>query len=342
MRTPSLVLLATLLVCPPATGDPPARPRGVEVARVTFPVVLSDGSVCAVAGWLHSRGRPQSRTLQLLVHGAGFNHAYWDVPDPGDGNSYSYAQYMAERNHAVLAIDLPGTGESCQPDGDLFDLEQATSTVRQVAASLRQADNPTGAAFKRLVLVGYSNGAVTAIRAQGTYHVADALVTTGWVHGCRGLPVDPSDPLLQEVLAEPYVLLPAATRPPLLFHLPFMTPQMIAYDAAHLMERVPRAQFLDLLGVHFDVTARCADGSRTPLTRSALVTGPVLVQAGAHDVAIAPGAIVDQAPTEASFYPLASRVDVMVLADLGHAFNLHTSHLAGWDAIDHWIHDHLR
>jgi hypothetical protein len=35
-------------------------------------------------------------------------------------------------------------------------------------------------------------------------------------------------------------------------------------------------------------------------------------------------------------------VDVVVLENIGHAFNVHTSHLPGWDAIDDWIHDHLQ
>jgi pimeloyl-ACP methyl ester carboxylesterase len=342
MRTLTPVLIISLLTAHLAVAEPPERPQGVHVDRLSFPVRLSDGNTYSVVGYLYSRGRAQSRVLQLVVHGAGFNHTYWDVPDVGDGNDYSYAQYMAERNFAVLAIDMPGTGESSQPDGDSFNLAEAASAVHQVAASLRQDDNPTGAAFRRIVLVGYSNGSVTAIYAQGTYHDGDALITTGWVHGCRGLPLDPADPLVQQALAQPYVVLPAVARPPLLFYAPFVTSQMVAFDAAHLADHVPRAQFLDLIAVHIDVATRCSDGSSTTLTRSQLVTGPVLVEAGDHDALIAPGTIVHNPPPETSFYPLASRVDVVVLENIGHAFNVHTTHLAGWDVIDDWIHDRVR
>jgi pimeloyl-ACP methyl ester carboxylesterase len=274
--------------------------------------------------------------VQLVVHGAGFDHQYWDVPDI-DGHAYSYARYMAMQNWAVLAIDLPGTGESTHPDGDSFGLAESSECVHQIAAALRRADNPTGGAYSKVVLVGFSNGSVTSIYAQGTYHDADALVTTGWVHGCRGLPIDPTDPVLGAALAFPYVTLPEFARIGLLFYLPSVDPAVLDYDASTLAQAVPRRQLLDLLGVHFDITQRCADGSSTTLTRSQSVTGPVLVQAGDRDMLIAPASIVDNPPTERSFYPNASSVTIQVLPEIGHAFNLHTTNLASWTGIDAWL-----
>jgi pimeloyl-ACP methyl ester carboxylesterase len=322
-----VIAAALLALCGAAAAD--NATDDLRVDRLEFPVTLASGAQLTVVGWLHHRGSATRNTVQLVVHGAGFDHQYWDVPDI-DGHAYSYARYMSMQNYAVLAIDLPGTGQSTHPDGDSFGLPESAECVHQVASALRRD-------YDRVVLVGFSNGSVTSIYAQGTYHDADALVTTGWVHGCRGLPIDPTDPVLGAALAFPYVTLPEFARIGLLFYLPSVDPAVLDYDATTLAQAVPRRQLLDLLGVHFDITQRCADGSSTTLTRSQSVTGPVLVQAGEKDLLIAPASIINNPPTERSFYPSASSVTIQVLGATGHAFNLHTTNLDGWARIDAWL-----
>jgi pimeloyl-ACP methyl ester carboxylesterase len=347
--TPLLLCAAGLLCLLAASGVAQADPQGqqqcgqhdddaeLRVDRLAFPVTLSDGNSYTVVGYLYHEGRSaHACTLQVVVHGATYDHQYWDMPSIG-GHDYSYARYMADHGYDVLALDLPGAGESSKPDGDFFGLDEAASSLHQVVASLRTYSNPAGRGFGSIALVGHSNGSVTAIYAQGTYADADALVTTGWVHGCRGLPVDPTDPLLGAALGTPYVSLPGFVRSSLFYYAPFADPDVIAYDNASLVNSMPRHQFLDLLGVHGDITARCSDGTATTLTRSQLVTEPVLVQAGEYDLAIAPAGIVNNAPTEASFYSASSSVTVQVLPDIGHSFNGHTTNHQGWTQIDGWL-----
>lgn len=348
---PLLLCAAGLLGFLAASGTAMADPSGppsqgghdddddddVRVNRLVFPVTLSDGHSYSVVGYLYHEGKKvHNRLLQVVVHGATYDHEYWDLPTIG-GREYSYARSMAERGYNVLALDLPGSGESSKPDGDFFGLAEAASSLHQVVSSLRTPSNPAGRGFGTIALVGHSNGSVTAIYAQGTYGDADALVTTGWVHGCRGLPLDPTNPLLGAALATPYVSLPGFVRASIFYAAPFADPAVIAYDNTSLNNAMPRHQLLDLLGIHGDITARCATGTSTTLTRAQLVTVPVLVQAGQFDLAIAPAAIVNNAPTEQSFYGASSSVTVQVLPDIGHAFNAHITHQQGWTQIDGWL-----
>src|SRR5215208_7072399 len=99
-------------------------PNDIKVERVTFPVTLADGSPAEVVGYLYYKGSFHNRTLLLAVHGANYNHKYWDVPTI-NGHEYSFARYMAERKYAVLAVDQLGAGESGKPaDGDLLTVHQ--------------------------------------------------------------------------------------------------------------------------------------------------------------------------------------------------------------------------
>src|ERR1044071_6806864 len=92
-----------------ALADEPGE--SIKVERTTFAVTLSDGNTYNVAGWLYYKGSFRNRTLLVALHGANYNHKYWDVPAI-NGHEYSFARYMAERKYAVLAIDQLGTGES--------------------------------------------------------------------------------------------------------------------------------------------------------------------------------------------------------------------------------------
>jgi alpha-beta hydrolase superfamily lysophospholipase len=163
--------------------------NSIKVERMVFPVTLSSGPA-NVVGYLYYHGSYQNRPLQVLVHGATYNHAYRDFPDV-NGDAYSYASYMAAQKYAVLAIDLPGAGESDKPAGATLGLPDTASTVRQVVDAMRSGDNRAGHEFGPIVLVGHSAGSIAATVAQGAWHVADALVITASRH------------LIGEVLSSP-------------------------------------------------------------------------------------------------------------------------------------------
>lgn len=299
------------------------------MTEISFDVMLSDAHRYKVAGYVYASPHVRHRTIQLLVHGATYNHSYWDAPDI-HGNDYSYAREMARRGYVVVSIDQLGAGKSDKPDGDFFSLDEAASSLHQVAQQVRR----WGGRHAKLAYVGHSNGSVTSIYAQGTYGDADLLVTTGWVHGFRGLPVDPTDPDIQAAVATPYIDFRGPKRDVLMYFTPKADPSMIAYDDAQLTDSMPRRQFFDLIGVHGEITA-LGPGGMTMQTRSQQVRVPTLVQVGERDDLIAPPTAGP--PDEAAFYPNVRDFTKVVLPQIGHCVNLHRNHDESWDGIDRWL-----
>lgn len=313
---PLVILIALLLVARLARADQ------VEVKRIAFPVVLSDGHAYSMKAYFYHHGRDMHRPLQVLVHGATYNHTYWDAPTI-DGEAYSYARRMAA-NYPVLALDQLGAGESDHPDGDFFTLDEASSALHQVMARLR-TENPTGHRFGKIVLVGHSLGSITAVYAEATYGDADGLVVTGLALTPHPAPV--SSALLGPLLETSYVSFPAALRAQLFYYSPSADPVVVADDNAFLCDQVPRGEFVTGLQL----------AAEPDLLGASLITEPVLVQLGADDVT-APASL---APGEAAYYPGASSVTVEALPSIGHALNLHVDHEGGWDQIAGWIEDHV-
>jgi alpha-beta hydrolase superfamily lysophospholipase len=324
--------VAAAPLSPVASAHPPEpAPQGrptVHVDELFFPVQLSDGNTYEIAGYLYHVGSAAKPVIQVAVHGATHFHLYWDSPRI-DGISYSYARYMARRGYTVLAIDQLGTGASSQPDGDFVTLDETASALHQVLASLRVAGNPTGHAFENIALVGHSNGSLTSVYATGTYHDADALVTTAWMHVPHPLPFDPG--AILSVLTTPYIPATAFSkefRTSIFYHVPTTDQDFIDFEHDNLGPGVQaRAQFIDLFTV----------AQNPSLSRSTMVTVPVLVQNGDFD-ALQPSEFM---PDEPSFYPNAEEVTLHFLDDIGHNINGHRNHLQSWRGIDRWLRKRL-
>ncbi|HEX8688560.1 MAG TPA: alpha/beta hydrolase [Pyrinomonadaceae bacterium] len=318
-------LLASVLILISFAGAASAQEAGesVKEERVTFPVTLSDGSPAEVVGHLYYKGSFHNRTLLLAVHGANYNHKYWDVPAI-NGHEYSFARYMAERKYAVLAIDELGAGESTKPaDGDSVTLDQTASAIHQVISRLRSGENGVGYAFGQVVTVGHSLGSINAIYEQGTYHDADAVVATGTGHVPHELPV-PGE-LIAQLLQFEYFTLPGELRPLMFYYTPGADPEVIQYDRDNLADALARGQLVSgiLAAFAFDTAA----------TRVGSANGPVLVQLGEFD-GLSPASLADG---EAAYFTSASSVTVQPLAGVGHDFNTHFRNHEGWKLMDEWL-----
>ncbi|HEX8441605.1 alpha/beta hydrolase [Archangium sp.] len=288
--------------------------------RIVFPVTLSDGNTYSLVGYLYSQGSARNRRLQVTLHGGNYTHTYWDIPTL-NGHPYSYARYMAEQHYAVLALDLLGTGESSKPDADFISFQEMGSAVHQVLVRMRTGDNPAGHAFDSIALVGHSIGSALAAYVQGTYHDADALVSTGLVFIPYARPLDPA--LVQEIATRnPYFKLPPEVRRTLFYNGAETAPEVLAHDA-QLDDVIPRGYVFTLFPF-LDNPA---------VTRVDQVKSPVLVQLGERDV-LAPGVL---APREAAVWTGASSRTVQVIPDSGHAFNAHANNRLGWGWIDTWL-----
>lgn len=123
------------------------------------------------------RGR-SPQTVQLLVHGATYNHAYWDFPYQPP--RYSYADAAVRAGYAVLAIDRIGDGQSSRPPSSQVVFLNTIYTLHQVVDDLR--NGTLGTKFDAVIEVGHSSGSGYIVGEQSTYQDADALILTGYGH----------------------------------------------------------------------------------------------------------------------------------------------------------------
>lgn len=317
----SRLLVSALLVLSLSGIAAAVDDESFKLERLTFPVTLSNGSDAEVVGYLYYKGSYRDRTLLVAIHGATYNHKYWDVPDI-NGHEYSFARYMADRKYAVLAIDQLGTGDSTRPDdGDVLTVDQTASAIHQVITQLRAGEGGVGYPFGRIVTVGHSLGAINAIYEQATYHDADAVVSTGMGHVPHELPI-PAE-LIAGMLQYEYSPLPAEVRAAAFYYAPGADPDVIAYDNNILSDLLARGQLLTGILSMFDPAA----------TRVGEATGPVLVQLGEFDV-LFPASLAEG---EAAYFASASSVTVQSLAGVGHDFNTHFRNHEGWQLIDEWL-----
>jgi len=290
----------------------------VKVERLEFPVRLSDGQSYSVVGYLYYQGSLKNRPVQILSHGITYNHGYWDLPEI-KGQEYSYARYMARQQYAVLALDLPGAGESERLDGDVLNLAESASALHQVAQQLKAtAEKDT---FETLYYVGHSNGALISTYAQALYGDAQAVVMTGWLNTAHEVPVSP-ELLLSFLQQGSYIRIPGELRAPLFYNPTNADPAVIAYDNERA-DTVTRGQFLDLLTVL----------AVPELIPTSAISVPVMVQLGENDLV----ASAAYARNEAKAYPNSPRVSVDTLVKTGHVFNGHFSRNEGWARIDAWL-----
>ncbi|HYO65942.1 MAG TPA: alpha/beta fold hydrolase [Archangium sp.] len=309
----ALVLALALPAMAEAHGS-----REVKVERREFPVRLANGQRYTVVGYLYYQGSLKNRPVQILTHGITYNHGYWDLPEV-DGQEYSYARYMARRHYAVLALDLPGTGESDRLDGDALNLVESASALHQVARHLRAtAEKKT---FETLLYVGHSNGALISTFAQALYGDAQAVVNTGWLNTAHLVPVE-SGTLLEFLNQGPYIRIPGELRGALFYAPEYSNPELVAYDN-ETADTVTRGQYLDLLTM-------MASPESIP---AGDIQVPVMVQLGDRDLL----ASASYAEAEAKMYPRARSVWVDTLVNTGHAFNGHYGKERGWAAIDLWL-----
>ncbi|TEB24087.1 hypothetical protein FA13DRAFT_1639058 [Coprinellus micaceus] len=117
-------------------------------------------------------------TVELAVHGVGFDHTYWTVG--GSGSKYNYVEAALKAGHAILAYDRLGTGKSDKPDG-LKEVQGPTQV--EVAAQLARylQGKPQGKTFGRFLGIGHSFGSITLVAALSKYgdELFNATVITG-------------------------------------------------------------------------------------------------------------------------------------------------------------------
>jgi pimeloyl-ACP methyl ester carboxylesterase len=146
------------------------------------------GELCATPAELRD-----GTTVQLLLHGATYNHSYWDFGTV-DHVRYSYARDLALAGFPTFAFDQIGTGQSSHPLSSTLNTPVAAYVEHEVVQGLRNG-SLTGTQFGKVIEVGHSLGSLTTWQEAITYQDVDGLIITGAVHhlsvaGAAGLSQD--------------------------------------------------------------------------------------------------------------------------------------------------------
>jgi pimeloyl-ACP methyl ester carboxylesterase len=303
----------------------------LQPTSVRFPVMVA-GRQEEIAGWVFAPPvvRPEAPPLVIdLLAGATYTKAYWHLTgDAFPGKTYSLAQYLVERLHAiVIACDYPGTGESSRPsDGDAITLECLAETHAQVVHQLRERlgngtllrDVPPLPAI-RLHGGGHSMGAAVLTLLQGQQQLYDSVALLGWTQGAIDM-AHYDQALLQEVLtpnAQGYIdplPLRAASRP--VFYGAYVADIQREADE-QLATPMPGGTLAALMTP--GATAAAAEK----------ISVPVYLAFGSLDVSSNPHG-------EVAAYTQAQDVSLFILPDSPHCHNLAPNRQQLWHHLADW------
>lgn len=122
-------------------------------------------------------------SVQLLTHGLGFDHAYWDFA-PG----YSYVDAAIQSGHAAFFYDRLGVGLSSKPDPlNVVQAPLELAIVNELISMLRNGDF-SNVKFSTVVGVGHSYGsALTEAVTAASPESLDAAILTGYSTNSTGM-----------------------------------------------------------------------------------------------------------------------------------------------------------
>jgi pimeloyl-ACP methyl ester carboxylesterase len=279
--------------------------------------------------------------VQLLVHGATYNHYYSDWPE--DPSTYSYVRQAVEAGYATFDVDRVGYGRSTHPASTLVTLARSAEALHDVITQLRSGAIGRGA-FSRVIWVGHSLGTLYAWVESSLYQDVDAFVLTGLLHS-----VKPS--WLQEVtsdvysashdpkfagagLDDGYLTTRPWTRGSLFYYAPTADPLVILLDEL-LKDTVPAMEFGEAVPLF---------NSPPPATAPSLaIRVPTLLVVGEHDAVMCDqpdgldcttANVTDQ---ETPYYAPEAQLEVYTAPNTGHDLQLHTTAPLTGDHILRWL-----
>ncbi|GAB4585920.1 alpha/beta fold hydrolase [Nocardia sp. IFM 10818] len=318
-----------------------AAPAGVECRSYpSIPVTLTAGAPESLQVWGELCARPadlvDGRAVQLLLHGAYYNHSYWN-PSYGDG-SYSYARAMAAKGIPTFAIDRIGQGQSSRPLSTELTVQNDALVVHQIVQKLK-AGAFGDTRFGSVIAVGHSLGSIVAWQEAVTYRDVQGLIITGMLHvvpiGVGVLTAAANfrpaslDPRFQAANLDPgyWTTLPGS-RGQLFYHAGETNSDIMAWDEAN-KDATSAAEF-----------AGAFTYATSDLTRS--IDVPVLIIQGRHDFLLCAEGGADCSSVaaiealESAYYSPAARLRVTLIPDSGHNVMLSGNRGTAVDAAADW------
>jgi Alpha/beta hydrolase family len=321
-----LAVLAGIVAPGPRADSPRAAHAAgdaLRCERLVFAVALAPDQPAdrSVVGWLCARGGLAGKTIQVLVHGATYDHNVWDFPYRPD--RYSYVRAATAAGYATLNMDRLGHGQSSRVAGDVLDLDIGAFALHQIVQALRSGEIATEkfgtVEADKIILSGESLGGTLVWMEAGLYGDVDGIVVAGSAHvfsvGLERVmratwPVE-RDPLLRH-----------RGFPPGYFTTVPGTRGFIYYEA-RLAEAV--VILIDEL-LKQTLTAAEIAGIPDSLPLSELVSVPTLITMGDFDdIFCDPPSCTESGSLagEAATYGPGSCPELLIMPDSGHVLNLH-------------------
>ncbi|WP_225843364.1 alpha/beta hydrolase [Streptomyces albus] len=336
LRRVAAVCAAALLVTVGTGGPASATGTRSAICRATTVEVTLGKGTGRMWGELCRPAGSSPDTVVTMVHGATYNHNYWDFPYQPD--KYSFRKMLNGAGYATFVVDRLGTGNSTVPPSSELNLTVEARQMHEVVQGLRTG-RIGGTGFGKVVLAGYSLGsAVTSIEAS-TFHDVDAVLITALGHynnpaGTQAIidnGLSPNDdPVLKD--RHHYDDGYATTKPGSRKHVFYadrpMDPGVLATDEltkdANVFTEAADPLVIDpAVSRAIDVPVMFALGDRDPL----------MCGDGYEDCSSQAALRAQEAP----FWTSAPSFDVILVEDAGHGLNLVPNTRVYQDASRDWL-----
>jgi len=309
--------------------------------QYTVPVHLSstDPTVYHLNGYLCNAN--QGNNVQLTLHGATYNHFYWDFPF--QPQTYSYIQNSSQNsqgtNFATFNVDRLGAGLSDHPVPEQVTIQSDSYVAHQLVQDLRQGIIG-GKAFNKVIIVGHSVGSAVSLDEAATYQDVDGVILTGFIHqinptafALSSTDIYPAflDPQFSPTLAPGYLTTKPGTRATLFYYTPSADPQVITLDE-QTKDLDTDGEFSTLFPI---ITSH----------ESNTIHVPVLEVVGEKDFLFCintectqSGATMNETP----YFDSQAQVQISVIPQTGHDLNLHTTAGQTYAVLQHWLNLHFQ
>lgn len=158
-----------------ASSGPPAFGTAVSISV----------DVTVAAQYCTPNGGKTNGVVQVLTHGIGFDHSYWDFGGPD--SEYNYIKAATEAGYATLSYDRIGTGKSTKTDP--YSTQQVGVEVEVLSILTTHLRNGTLSSFAKsgipkptkVAHIGHSFGSVISeVLAGAEPSLTDGIVLTAF------------------------------------------------------------------------------------------------------------------------------------------------------------------